>query len=1776
MKALRLLLATIIFFNVFCAPVAGAQSLPYSLVDKNEYDIFEEEQQAAREKELSLEEPPDDAQLLRYSNEFWRQAVTSVEGAYTLDKEPEPIPDLTLLNPTLSLPLYGTSIALTGRYVLGLNMKGKKYKSDPNSTVENRNDHVVEMNQQLQLKMQGKILDRVFVDIDYDDQREEEKTISVAYRGKPGELVQLAEFGDIDLALPQTEFISYEKQLFGAKMHLQHKNANLYLIGSQTKGSSKQKRFVGSSVSEIISLDDKNYVRRTYYDLTFGGNVKPIKKEDGSEVPVVSGAAYIDWRNKMGSISAGTEEIYLDNNATSYTYVPVDKTAEDALGGGAYQAKWELLTRGIDYTIDYAQGLITFKRSIKADAALAVDYLNTQGKRLSEEMGTAGYIKFIKTPNDRSVVTNADETANKMELKTYYNIGAQKITPDDGKGNFILQLQDANGQQFASPYFVYPTYVNMDFNAGIYYLDYRLNDPSLYDTTPVSSRNLKFKIQYQSTVKTYFVEAGMVVQSETVKLNGRTLSRNNDYYIDYTSGFITFYKGDQITENSVIDITYDTTGGDSANNAVMGGRLDYKLFDKITLGTTVVKEGGEKPNTVPQVGAYNKDLLVYGADINGKDIKLADPLSVDFSVEAARSEKRQNLYGYAMVDSMNDASTQVGGSMVFKEWIFASNPNGRTTFLNTLRWDTQDLPSLEINPKAAADYNDKQQVLVLNYDFTQAQNHDTNLDEVSIVYPLSTVGMDLSDKTSFQLTMLGEEGGPQVNFAFGDIDEHSDNSAGMTTQCGTGVPKTEDVYCRNSLAPNEDIGWLFTNPDGTEERYNPFTQNIYNYETQPNGRIDTQDLNGNGKYDAENIPTGGNFGFAGTAITPAPGQQVPGVNTTWQTYSVPLEITNKSEWTAVHHLRITLKKGTNLKGQIKIANVGLSGTAWNSNSAPSVNKFAVSGINNVENANYEPIFNSPGDGQTVFNYLYGSLDNFREANKSVNAVDQSLRLKFDTSGTDCDSEACYANRNFSTMDFTQHRQMRFLLHGAGVGATGSRFFLKVGTQQNYDKITVPVDYNGWRLISVKMVDTNGDGATDAFENVSDPDYNVQVESVRAPNGLVNFREVSLILAGVEKSNATGSSGEVWLNVIHLADAIKLVGDAYKGDVVVRLDEWGSAGAKYVHKDSNFETPLSVSKQQKTTQEEYFVKMTRIKEFPMQANLMRSTVTTPVVSDSTNYNTVTMLDKGRVQKETAVVRGDFIKQGLPQIGLEYTQDRADYNLMKRKDDSHTYGATLTHTVGAFKNIQAGYHYTTSSIDYARERHLESDSYYNTDENTQKVNAKVTYQPNNSFNFTPSYSLSKSKEDRTQHKNQEDLHYPKALNQNTGFNSTWKVTKWFAPSVSYNITTQENNNLSAKKSVKKIDGASATFGIGQVKTVNRNSDGGVTLTLSGSEILPQSKLFNTLVVSSSYRLQDADAWDDVDSGFDSRKELWIRGSFKDAGRFGYRRSMTLRDTFMSTQRWSPLAKYKLDGALAPWQTLTVINNFSKTVQNNEQTGTKYDSTSMTLPDLTVSISDWEKFFYAGNWLSSTNLKLRYSLVKQKNIGTDEQNNKQYGGDLRFMLFRFFDTVLNYTRHETDTWDVRGNYSLQRTLDNDVSAQTSFYVGAMRITPKVLYNTHDKWLVRGRISESYKQWIPSLNLRWDFNLPRGWNLPFINRTYRTTNRVIWNTTLSYTDKKSPVEVKDNYRLFDATSSLDYEMSQNLRFTLSGGLSIMDHAYVESEDYTAYHVAANVTVQF
>ncbi|MCK7582086.1 MAG: hypothetical protein MZV65_45085 [Chromatiales bacterium] len=74
----------------------------------------------------------------------------------------------------------------------------------------------------MQVKVEGQIKNRVFISVDYDDTLDEKnrQNINLLYKGTEDEILQTAEIGNITLALPNTEFISFSKKLFGAFTHV--------------------------------------------------------------------------------------------------------------------------------------------------------------------------------------------------------------------------------------------------------------------------------------------------------------------------------------------------------------------------------------------------------------------------------------------------------------------------------------------------------------------------------------------------------------------------------------------------------------------------------------------------------------------------------------------------------------------------------------------------------------------------------------------------------------------------------------------------------------------------------------------------------------------------------------------------------------------------------------------------------------------------------------------------------------------------------------------------------------------------------------------------------------------------------------------------------------------------------------------------------------------------------------------------------------------------------------------------------------------------------------------------------------------------------------------------------------------------------------------------------------------------------------------------------------------------------------------------------------------
>ena len=1758
----------------------------FRLFDADSYDFLEPKKPLflPEEQRENISPEPEDT-YYQYSRAYLEKAIKDMKGGIELEQKG--LEYMEILNPSLMLPIFGTTISMTGRKTFGLNYSARKYKN--RGTLDNNKQSGMALVQEMQLKVQGKINDRIFVDVDYDDQREDEQNISLSYRGKGKELVQSVDFGDIQASLPGTEFLSYNQRVFGAKMHLQHGGANLHLVGSQNKGEKKSKQFKGNSVFETIQIKDTGYIRRVYYDLTFGCN---------------SSSSYCDttWRS---AIVPNSEKVYLDNH-TNGGYLEAI-TAKDLnvptttypVDGGT--AAFKLLTRGVDYTIDYNRNILIFSNQLKDTDVVAINYQNIDGVWVA---GSAnGDPIIVKTPNDRYLV-DPSEAGWQLEIKRYYNIGAKQIVHDNGQGNFILKLLESDGKETCAPddLRLFCKY-SVDYDKGIFEIMGRFNEASAYNPTPVSAANRYFFVQFNSTTKTYFLDSNIVVQSETIKVNGATMARNKDYYVDYASGYLTFYNENIIGSSSVIDATYSIANDTSAQDTtLLGARFNYDFTDNISIGASILNDSGNKPSQVPNVGDLAKSLTTTEADFKIKDLEITEGLDVSLGVEAAQSKKEENLFGYAMVENMDQSKESVDASVIFSDWKIASNPSTQQNFLDAIHWDSQEVKSLEINPNAAATAKDTQNVLTIDYDFSLAHDYgiSDSQNELSLVFPISSYGADFTNKTLLELSMLGVENGPYINISFGTMSEKSDNyeviPAGLTPDdifptCSkyyvagmSSVPKTEDLRCTGQLTPSEDVGWIYVNPDGTWQRYDPFKNNQYNPQPQPNGVIDTQDLNDNGILDSHDVSSGGDFGYHGLPLITDPAQtglEGDMINFTgWKQFQREVSLTDQTRWGNIKQMRITLKRNPSGpdRGTIKIAKLALSGNTWQEINSSANDALLPYGINNIDNPNYKPIFNDPGDGGRVFRKLYGSVNNIRSAG-SNNVREQALALQYDfTKAGGADN--IYVQRNFATMDFSQHKQFNFLLYNDGTATSNTYFYLQIASDNNnYSQVKIPLDFiNEWRLYSLKMIDTNGDGTPDRWE--ADCPY---LTSANIENeGILNYKRIGIIKAGFISTDLT-AQGVVWLNDIFLGDAVVRIGEAYSAHAKVNLDNWFETGAKIRYMDENFQTPVSVPQDQENTSQDYYFKFKRFKKVPINATYSRSDIITPNVLDYTSSNNVSLLDQGKVKRDKGTISAEYINGSAPRIGVQYNFANTDYQKMRRSDDNQTYAVNVNWTPNktkkTIKNITASASLNKVDIDYANERLIEAPStYYNTKETSQNYSAKISFEPFKGSSIVPSYSLTTADEKRRYFDASvfKERKYDKYATENIAVTSTLRLNRWLNPSASYSINIKENNNLSPTS--YSVKNTTYNFDIGEVKTINRNSSGAVTLGLNGRDLFPNKKLLSNLSLSANYRMQDGDSWYYVDNNFNSLDKIWLRSSLGLNSPYSYRNNMTLRDTYSLTTRWLPFKDYKTfeTGNLKPLQSLSLISNASLSYQTTEYLGSAYKTKTTNLPDIIIYLDQVENFWTQNpNYLSGINLKLKYNLATNNVELSEDKKEASYGTDLRFILFNVLDTNVNYTHQTLNKEDNLVNKHLESYVRDDFAVQTSFNYKNFRFTPKINYIYDRRTQVDNVLVDSVKEIVPSLNIKADFNMPFAVRLPFASKDYLATNRVIWNTNISYSNRRS-YTVTENRDLFNINTSFDYELSKNIRFTLSGSYEIFKHLYIDTQSYDAYSVGSLLTIQF
>jgi hypothetical protein len=1122
----------------------------------------------------------------------------------------------------------------------------------------------IQIDQELQARVHGVVRQKIHVDIDYDDTREgKQQKFWIAYKGEPDEIVQEAAFGDLTLSLPTTEFVAYSKSLFGARVDLKLGDLRLMGVGSRTKGITEKKEFLGKTTQHIKDIPDTNFRKRKYYQL-----LGDIPKDERRMLPIRDVEIYID-----------------DKDATNDTASTITLKARSHDSVDSYEGKFDKQYPFDDYVINYQTGVLTFRKTINANHVIAVAFKDKDGNRYP-----ATDYRMIKCDySDFPSITEGDkrERYGIFELKGYYSLGHTGIDLTDP--DFLLQIRNMNNEpEYEGRAYLWIFGLDRDNNGRIdpAYIDtelglisfpantpfdlrskegyhpgypdneeevsYRndidslfpsasiqesISNTALYDVTSPTPK-YQIHIEYKSVVREYFIKPFIVEGSEKVYVNGVRMERDIHYLIDYESGWITFIGDVEIDEDTEIKVEYEYMPfGGAFQKTLLGGRLEYKPNDSFHLGSTYIYEGATEPETVPKIGRAPDSLRVLDMDTKVKAFSIIKeafgleiPLEVDIQAEAARSWRNPNLFGAAMVESMQGVETALSVGMDYKGWSLGFGHNGILRYRDTPYSERAGPYNEEEGHLEEEEVEGKERSLVLRYELASGE-------KVVVVSALSRTALDLSEHRSLELWTKGF-GEQNLYIEVGILNEDADED---------GVLDTEDRNGDGLLNPGEDVGWEF-NPSGAL----PTRVGV------ANGKLDTEDLDGDGRLNSS-METWVDEGYFELKLEDKYKRE-PNPDTTeagWIPYSFPLKDAvakgtfseiGEEGWTLIRHIRIRVEGAGS--GEIYIDSIEFMGNRWergrvlidDAEKDPlDGSYFEVGAMNSEDDPDYQDL-----KDEEEFEDLYRGedLDELKE---------ETLVLRYGLEDGEIGTTKYVYKR---ARDYSRYRGLRFWLHGDGKGVD---FFIRFGAdEKNHFGERVRVNFHGWRLIEIDLRRSK-ENWMGAGEYKGNP-Y------------MSNIRCIQLGVYG------NGSSGEIWVNEIHLTDPETEEGRAHRIEIDASWADWLKVRWEERYIESDFLSVGMTSPQQDTTTQGWGGELSVIKWLPMTYRWSRSTIKT----DPEKVEDVIMSDLGTKREEKEVLGMRFLLEKWPKLATTYQRRDADvtYQETRRLEDEEIFTGEISHTLG----------------------------------------------------------------------------------------------------------------------------------------------------------------------------------------------------------------------------------------------------------------------------------------------------------------------------------------------------------------------------------------------------------------------------------------------------------------------------------------------------------------
>ncbi|SYZ73837.1 conserved hypothetical protein [Candidatus Zixiibacteriota bacterium] len=619
----------------------------------------------------------------------------------------------------------GAGLKVSGSHMI--TFSGRSQWDDRTSTATFRQNKFPSLNmeQVSRFDINGTIGSKISVSVSQDSKTDIPlaNRIIIRYKGDEDDIIKTIEAGNTTLSLPNTQFVGYSSRiqgLFGIKTQAQVGGLNLTAIASQEKGTTERNSITATGSSNKTYVRDYQYADGRIFDL---GLPSEFKKGDvitnlrvfkvvityGNDNTAKLKANFwvdpSDTANPAYTSESGYSENVQELNRDEFDqYRPYYAVIFEAANGGSQGMI------GVYMVVKHSNGDSTIygdisklPYSLKLIKSASPYYGQKTWKYLwrnvyylnSTNIDVSGLdIKVFKggssTEGDNSNLDNQNGTPYIQIL------GLDQTGPSNtGDKDNRTDVDNTNLVDPMRGLLIFPS--RNPFNDTIGFGGKTL-DEKVPEIDSLGSSYLdivshsKYYIEVSNRSRLTEISLGrpnIIEGSERITVNGVALVKGEDYDIQYDFGQIRFLKEDAIDPNSNINIEYEYTPFISAEKkSLFGIRGEYEVNNNLKLGSTYLYKSDKATDRKPKIGQETSRATVLDADgtfkmqpnFLSKVVNLLPLYSTNansnlmISGEVAKSYPNPNVDGVAYLDDFEGTRDSYSLGVLRSTWTASSKP----------------------------------------------------------------------------------------------------------------------------------------------------------------------------------------------------------------------------------------------------------------------------------------------------------------------------------------------------------------------------------------------------------------------------------------------------------------------------------------------------------------------------------------------------------------------------------------------------------------------------------------------------------------------------------------------------------------------------------------------------------------------------------------------------------------------------------------------------------------------------------------------------------------------------------------------------------------------------------------------------------------------------------------------------------------------------------------------------------------------------------------------